>query len=50
MTPKKLVLLTLGIFILSIYLSIVRFSLQYDLIDWKCLNVVLLVLRRILVS
>ena len=49
-TPKNLVLLTLGIFILSIYLSIVRFSLQYELIDWKCLNVVLLVLRRILVS
>ena len=42
MTHKNL---TLVIFELSINISIVKFSLQNELLDWKCMKLVLLILR-----
>ena len=45
MTPKNLVLVTTVIFELSINISIVKFSLQNEWLDWKCIKLVLLILR-----
>ena len=45
MTPKHLVLVTLVIFELSLNIYIVKFSLRNELLDWKCIKLVLLILK-----